>query len=64
MALPTWLPQGDSGDGASGVGSTHRSNSVNTRPITNRLAAIATGLAAFAAGAGLLIPGLYRDTAY
>ena len=37
---------------------------VNTRPITNLLAAIATGLAAFAAGAGLLIPGLYRDTAY
>lgn len=37
---------------------------MNTRPITNRLAAIATGLAAFAAGAGLLIPGLYRDTPY
>jgi hypothetical protein len=32
--------------------------------MTNRLAAIATGLAAFAAGAGLLIPGLYRDAAY
>jgi hypothetical protein len=37
---------------------------VNTRPITNRLATIATGLAAFAAGAGLLISGLYRDAAY
>jgi hypothetical protein len=36
---------------------------VNTRPVINRLAAIATGLAAFAAAAGLLIPGLYRDTA-
>ena len=33
-------------------------------PITNRLAAIATVLAAFAAVAGLLIPGLYRDTPY
>jgi hypothetical protein len=37
---------------------------VSTRSIINRLAAIATGLAAFAAGAGLLIPGLYRDAPY
>lgn len=37
---------------------------MNTRSITNRLAAIATGLAAFAAGAGLLISGLYRDAPY
>ena len=37
---------------------------MNTRSITNRLAAIATALAAIAAGAGLLIPGLYRDASY
>jgi hypothetical protein len=37
---------------------------VNTRSITNRLALIATALAALAAGAGLLIPGLYRDAPY
>jgi len=37
---------------------------VNTRSITSRLAAIATGLAAFAAAGGLLIPGLYRDAPY
>ena len=37
---------------------------MTTRSITNRLAAIATGLAAIAAGAGLLIPGLYRDAPY
>lgn len=41
-----------------------RRHSVNTRSITNRLAAIATTLATFAAGAGLLIPGLYRDAPY
>jgi hypothetical protein len=37
---------------------------VTTRSISFRLAAIATGLAAVAAGAGLLIPGLYRDMPY
>ena len=37
---------------------------MNTRPITNRLAGIATALAAAAAAAGLVIPGLYRDTPY
>ena len=37
---------------------------MNTPSITNRLATIATALAALAAGAGLLIPGLYRDAPY
>ena len=37
---------------------------MNRRSIQFPLAAIATALAAGAAGAGLLIPGLYRDTPY
>lgn len=37
---------------------------MTTGSIINRLAAIATALAAFAAGAGLLITGLYRDAPY
>jgi hypothetical protein len=37
---------------------------MNTRPITNRLAAIATAFATVSAAAGLLIPNLYRDTPY
>jgi hypothetical protein len=35
---------------------------MNAGSIPFRLAAIATGLAAFASAAGLVIPGLYRDT--
>jgi hypothetical protein len=37
---------------------------MTTRSIANGLAAVATALAAVAAGAGLLIPGLYRDAPY
>jgi hypothetical protein len=37
---------------------------MTTRSIANGLAAVATAFAAVAAGAGLLIPGLYRDTPY
>jgi hypothetical protein len=37
---------------------------MTTRSIANGLAAVATALAAIAAGAGLLIPGLYRDAPY
>jgi hypothetical protein len=37
---------------------------MTTRSIANGLAAVATALAAMAAGAGLLIPGLYRDAPY
>lgn len=37
---------------------------MTTRSIPNGLAAAATALAAVAAGAGLLIPGLYRDAPY
>jgi hypothetical protein len=37
---------------------------MTTRSIANGLAVVATALAAVAAGAGLLIPGLYRDAPY
>ena len=37
---------------------------MTTRSIANGLASVATALAAVAAGAGLLIPGLYRDAPY
>jgi hypothetical protein len=37
---------------------------MNTRQITERLAATATALAAIAAAAGLVIPDLYRDAPY
>jgi hypothetical protein len=37
---------------------------MTTRSIANGLAAVATALATIAAGAGLLIPGLYRDAPY
>ena len=37
---------------------------MNTGSISNRLAAIATAFAAFAAAAGLLVPGLYRDAPF
>jgi hypothetical protein len=37
---------------------------MTTRSIANGFAAVATAFAAVAAGAGLLIPGLYRDTPY
>jgi hypothetical protein len=37
---------------------------MTTRSIADGLAAVATALAAVAAGAGLLIPGLYRDAPY
>jgi hypothetical protein len=41
-----------------------RAAHMTTRSIANGLAAIAARLAAIAAGAGLLIPGLYRDAPY
>ena len=37
---------------------------MTTRSIADGLAAVATALAAVAAGAGLLVPGLYRDAPY
>lgn len=64
VALPRCLPHDDATGGAIGVGIDRQGRQVNTRSTIHRLGAIATALAAFAAGAGLLIPGLYRDAPY
>jgi hypothetical protein len=42
----------------------HKVSQTTTRSIANGLASVATALAVVAAGAGLLIPGLYRDAPY